>query len=681
MSEYGTMGVSANYSGDAGYPHYLEKIREHFDALTAENTPLFTTDAQGLFAAYLDSMPEENRQHYNCHNCRRFIEQYGALVVISDDGEIEPVMWGDAGYPEFFAAAVAGMRDIVKKARVTGVFLHASRALGTAVTGDWKHMAVAIPRARMHKGRLKTADQAAAEKLEGYRALSRSLTEYSGDTVRSALELLKSETLYRSDAVLGVAEWLAALHERRAAAGGSRARENITWLAVATAPDGYYFVKSSMIGTLLDDIADGFAVADVARRFAAKMAPTQYRRTQTAPDQGNIDRAEEIVAKLGIANSLKRRYAKFDEIPEFIWRRTEEKPKEPTGVFSGIEAREKTASTDGTDLPDTVMTWEKFSRTVLPDAVSIEARVDRTERFMAMVTASDETASNILQWDNGFSWYYHSGIDGEIRRRVEAAGGRYENNEIRCSLIWEGYTDLDLHCITPEGKHIYFGDRRFGTGWLDVDANGGSPTTRTPVENIRWSERAPVGEYLFYVHNFEERGNGFTPYKVELEIGGEIFVVNAVATSTGYKADAFRFEYQSGRRPVFPDARTGIARDEDRKWNLTPNSFVPVKGITTSPNLWGDREFSRAGRHMFFLLEGCLDPENGLGRGFFTEMLLPELHEIRRTLEAYAASSAIDGAEDATACGVGFTIDGAWDLLLRVTTANSKRLIKIDRWD
>ena len=49
------------------------------------------------------------------------------------------------------------------------------------------------------------------------------------------------------------------------------------------------------------------------------------------------------------------------------------------------------------------MTWEKFYKTVMPGADSIEVLVDNTNRFMGLVTAAEPTAENILQWDNTYT--------------------------------------------------------------------------------------------------------------------------------------------------------------------------------------------------------------------------------------------------------------------------------------
>jgi hypothetical protein len=51
------------------------------------------------------------------------------------------------------------------------------------------------------------------------------------------------------------------------------------------------------------------------------------------------------------------------------------------------------------------------------------------------------------------------------------------------------------------------------------------------------------------------------------------------------------------------------------------------------------------------------------------------------SLEAYTAGTAIENVDHATACGVGYSKDSEWNVLLKVATDNATRLIKIDRWD
>jgi len=689
MDKYTTVtatGVKYNNEHDE-YHAFEDGVKAVFEKTVTEGKKLFKTNAEGLFEVFLDSLPKEARQYYNCNSCRHFINRFGGLVTIDDNGKMTSVMWDVDFTPSFFKNSVSALKNKVMTSKVKGVFVGESRVLGQPMAGGESHLSVTIPRELVSRSSLLTAGQVAAEMLQDFKILTNALLEYSIGTVDKALTLLNSEALYRSDRVLGNAEWFKKIHVQRNSAKNSTEKTNIVWLAVATAPTGFTHIKNNMIGTLLDDISSGLLAEAVARRFAEKMNPSNYMRSTSAPTQNSIVEAEKIVEKLGIANSLARRYATLEEIPSFLWKNSglQKVAREiNSGVFGSITPKEKiNAPISEMALPSTTMTWDKFKRTVMPTADNLEVLVDNPNRFMALVTAADETAENILQWNNPFSWYYHGGVDGEIKRRVEDAGGRYENNEIRVSLIWEGLTDLDLHCVNPRGEHIYYstGSRkdRFG-GYLDLDMNGMDKSSQTPVENMRWSSNAPEGRYKFYVHNYSERVNQFkgTPFKVEMEINGKTFVYHGQPLRNDSKVTVFEFDYVKGQQPNITNSGSYTSDDT---WTIQANNFVKVNGITTSPNLWDGNENTQSGNHVFFLLDGVKDTSEGKGRGFFNEMLKPELRQIRKTLEAFTKDTPIEDAELSTACGIGYNNDSEWNLTVKVTANNSTRIIKIDRWD
>ena len=149
--------------------------------------------------------------------------------------------------------------------------------------------------------------------------------------------------------------------------------------------------------------------------------------------------------------------------------------------------------------------------------------------------------------------------------------------------------------------------------------------------------------------------------------------------NTGEKNLAFEFDYHNG---VVSNLKTGnqVITSNSEMWNLTMNQFVDVKGIVNSPNMW-DGNNATNGSHTFFILDGCKDTSEGLGRGFFNEILKPELREIRKTLEVFTANTPIECADEADACGVGFSKDSDWNVVIKVTSGKSSRLIKIDRFD
>lgn len=168
-----------------------------------------------------------------------------------------------------------------------------------------------------------------------------------------------------------------------------------------------------------------------------------------------------------------------------------------------------------------------------------------------------------------------SDIDAEIRSRVKAAGGQYDGVDIRASLIWNNRNDLDLHIVPPSGEEIYYGHKKSTCqGWLDVDMNVQGETTK-PVENIRWARgKAQRGRYKVYVQNFAFKFSdaGPTPYRVELEVNGDIRHFDGVISArgeTGRSSDqvVFEFDYDpAGRQEEQadkPEKRDGYAQYSD----------------------------------------------------------------------------------------------------------------------
>ena len=672
--------TKADRTGD-GYEEFSQQIQEQFAYNTSIGKHLFTTDVEGLFDAFLAALPEgEARQHYTCNCCRSFVTRYGGLVVITEKGAIVPVMW-DKIVPDFFQAAVKAMRQKISKANVTGVFFSSEPILGTPESGGFNHMNVTQPAAMVSNHLLRTAGQRKAEKREDYQILLRSLEDFSLATIETALALLKSEQLYRGERHLGVAEWFHKVYKTVNAAKNEKVKSNLLWLAVASAPTGFTHVRSTMIGTLLTDIQDGLSFDVVKARFAERMDPSQYQQSQVAPTDGGVQQAERMIQQLGLEDSLARRYMAINDIPVFVWRprSAATAKKVEGGVFANVATKKKAAApSPAMTLPVTPMTWEKFKRTILPTADKIEVKAEQSNRFAALVTAVHPESKNILQWNNRSSWYYHGGADAEMQRRVEAAGGRHQGNEIRCSLMWSSYSDLDLHVIAPEDGHIYFGHKQGRYGYLDVDMNVSNYDSLEPVENIRF-QTAPEGHYEFYVHNYNDRNRGHNPYKAELEINGQVYTFEGVMDSSNRNVQLASFQYRLG---VEPTIRGASAVANGTAWNLELGQFYPVEGIVKSPNLWDtDKPAPHAGDHTFFLVRGCQDTAEGRGRGWFTEMLNPELREIRKTLDAYTAMTPIAAAAGEPACGLGFKKGSDWDVTLRVTTGSVVAEYKIERYD
>lgn len=404
------------------YSDFLHALQKTFKATSKE--PLFLTNAADLWDIFLTHLPEDARQQYTCSTCRHFVNHFGSLVRIDESGMTHSVLWNSKAVPAFFQPAVSALQKAVQQAAVTDVFVSALTVYGKSHTGHWRHMAITPSAQNIWQSPMLYAGQYMAKKREEFKMLSRALNEFSAETVDTAVKLLRSDKLYRAEKVLGVAEWLKTLYAELNSTTNSKLKTQKQWLAVATAPESFCHVRSSMIGSLLEDIELGFEYAEIQQRFAEKMNPLQYQRPQTPPSAGNIKQAEKIIEALQAEKALERRYARLDEL-KLEWRpkalQTPKSPAKPVpaasaGLFAHLAPKDTVASKD-LKLPMQTMTWEKFERKILADALKIEFLVPKSSRLniCALTTAVNAKAPPILQWDkleqrNPFSVYvYHNG--------------------------------------------------------------------------------------------------------------------------------------------------------------------------------------------------------------------------------------------------------------------------------
>lgn len=87
-------------------------------------------------------------------------------------------------------------------------------------------------------------------------------------------------------------------------------------------------------------------------------------------------------------------------------------------------------------------------------------------------------------------------------------------------------------------------------------------------------------------------------------------------------------------------------------WNLTPGAWVPVDFISPMPYHWNGNAATNQKEGILMALRGCRDVKRTSGGGFLPEFLRSELREIRSSLDAYARSARVEGADKAAACGV-----------------------------
>jgi hypothetical protein len=399
------------------YEQFLVAVQQRFALLTMDRV-LFTVAVEGpsLWEIYLAAIPEAERQTHTCHSCKRFLEQYGHLAVLDENGAAVSPFWDDLIATPALSKAVQQLARRVEASKVNGVFLSGQEIWGTPKTGEWHHLAVRPAAHLVHRGALLTAAQRAAELQEDFRCLNVALDEFGLGVLTQARVILEADALARSEKFLGPVTWLMARHMDRKARN-PKVRTNRLWQAVATAPPGFCKPRAGMVGSLLEDVAAGLSVEEVKRRFDAKMHPLQYQRPQAAPTLGAIRQAEQAFETLGLAPALERRFATLADVQVWIWQPAAEAAAgtdDSPGVFDHLKPKDPLAGP--LVLPRSkTLTWVKFRDTVLPQAEVIDLMVPlRSALFCAFVTAVGPAAPPLLRWDqlerrNPVNWYYYHG--------------------------------------------------------------------------------------------------------------------------------------------------------------------------------------------------------------------------------------------------------------------------------
>jgi hypothetical protein len=427
------MNVVDKYLGNShGYDMLEECIDTSFNSYHGKK--VFTTDSGKLFVLFLKYLPEEFRQYYNCNCCKAFVNKYAGLVSIEDDGTLHPIMWKLYDEtPNFFRRSIEAIREQVIHSTVTGVFYTNEDILGTHESNGWGHMHAKVRHipSGIRPKQINTPYQEKSEKLENFKLLKSSLRKYSLDSIKRAVTLLDTGSLYRSDKVLPNAKWFIKMKQLKPVCNG-RLYKNLLWREVANASEGFCHVSSNMLGTLLDDITAGLHIDEVKRKFKKKMNPNigGYQRPSSAPSEGNIDQAEKIIEKLGIKDSFLRRYATIFDVP-LIWHPSDSDfisidkggPVMDGSVFSHLRNNKTRSITSIDSMESVVMNWRDFKDNVLPNAEEISCFIGSGNLPLTAMVTNEKNSPPILKWDteedrNPLSSYVYIGGSPASRWRL-----------------------------------------------------------------------------------------------------------------------------------------------------------------------------------------------------------------------------------------------------------------------
>ena len=398
-------------SGES-FTQFNRQIKEHFkdNASIHKLFKLKNSNIGAMAKAYISALRWEEKSHHTCNCCFKFLDNYGDLVYINDDGDTVSAIWDEQQYGNYgiYTNVVMALSDLAWGREVSGEFLTKEETLGARFTNGWEHFSLDVPVEARLKG-TKTAYQAMCAKKEDYRILNDAMTKYSRKHVQTVLTLCKTESVVRNQKIKDRTAWLLEAYDiRENARGLSRcSRDNLLWKMIASAPAGWPNVSSSVLGSLLDDLVKGIPLKVILKRFADKMDALKYMRPTKEASSQAIDKAEEIFAEMGYGPSLPRRFARPEEV-NCIWYPKPQCVSRDQGLFSSLR-------TDNVDKPlkdGTLVsiTLEKFIQKVVPLAQAMRAKVTSGhQNFQAFCTADNPDAKSMFQWNNQFSTFVYSG--------------------------------------------------------------------------------------------------------------------------------------------------------------------------------------------------------------------------------------------------------------------------------
>jgi len=380
-----------------------------------------------------------------------------------------------------------------------------------------------------------------------------------------------------------------------------------------------------------------------------------------------VEEAEKKIAELGLQDSLARRFATSNDLTVknviFVDRSVKTKSN---SIFNELKEDITVNPKQFSKLESVSIT--DFIEKIVPKANSLELLLENKHEgnLVSLIAPSNMDAPSLFKWDNGFSWSYNKGLADSIKEKVKAAGGKVEG-ELRCSLEWFNYDDLDIHLLEPNGNRIYYGKKKsfYTDGQLDVDMNlNPYKCSRTPVENIIFPYKGRIleGTYTLEVNNYSSRESIDVGFSVEIECQGKLFTFNYnKPVKQGEYVEVAKFIYSKSEGVKFV---TQIESKSFSKqmWNLNSNKFHKVNLLCYSPNYWDDQQ-EIGNKHYFFMLEGCKSPE---ARGFFNEFLKQELLSEKRVFEALGSKMKVEPSDDQLS-GIGFSSTQKTEFIIKVT--------------
>lgn len=652
-------------------------------AIMVQHGELYRTDVDPnfLWDMYLQAFPpgtneifRQRTEHDGSYD-RSFIKRVGNLVSIDPNTGKPMNLWEDhEGLPFPYDLVAAELASYFRTVEITGIFRTKEHNAGhkpnfEEINGrqhQWTHFYVDLPRFAISRDAASDIGKVSTN----VGVMKRGLEEIKPEAIATVLELIEQKTLYRGDEFK---DQLITFQngQKLYLKNDAYTRNKLLWLNCRM---GQLMIRNSVIGTLLTDLSEGMPTEQALRAYEVKVAPGNYKRPQAAITPAMVENAMVKIKELNLEDSLYRRHAKLSDvnINDVLWADASAK-NVMAGSIGDVLMQAAVKKAPKSDDAEEI-SIDDFMLSVLPNASSMEMFVSNklASNFVNITAPAVKGAAPLFKWDNAFAWSYAGNVTDSVKERVKAAGGNVQA-DLRVSLAWNNSDDLDLHCVEPNGNHIYYGNK---SRILDVDMNAPGTTLNhnDPVENLAFM--APRdGVYKIRVDPYSTRSDnqrkpGFT---LQVECAGQLHELNYVkAVRTA--VPALEITIKNGAIADLQICSNDLSHQgRSQKVNgVTTESFVRVSTLMYSPNHWGDQALGN--KHYFFLLEGAKTDESV--RGIYNEFLRPGLEEHRKVFEVLGAKTMVQ-PDDEQLAGLGFSSTIRAEALIKVTGPTINKTYKV----
>lgn len=623
-------------------------------------------EREELFDLYLDSIPVEHnqifrqRRYYDGNYDKHFIRNLGGVLFICNDLTIDTIWNVRLSEGNFFSDVVKKLHKHVSSSRLDNYLLKSERVAGHLANVDnyddtiiWEHFYYQLPE--------KYVSTNVSERQGRYASwvsmLARSMNDLSLEAAKTVRYLIVENNLYRGKEFLNMVDQFIELKK-----SFLEAEDPCYWVWLHAKKLGEKTrFRSTVIGTLVEDLTNGVDLERAVVSFESKVAPTNYKRTTALVTPMMIDRAKATVADLGYSESIYRELAEMKDLPvdKMLFIATTNKV---TDVFDQM-SEQATSVVKSVDNCEVITASELLQKLKGAKKVEVLRQPHSVANEFVLTRAADSTAPNMFKWGNTLAWAYASGTTDAIKERVKEAGGDV-TGDVRVSLAWHSPCDLDLSVWRSSTREVvnYLRHNRKNFGAeLDLDMNGiNKHDSENPVENIVWRSIAnmPKGIYEVYVHNYNARSPINKGFKVQVEILGVIYTFEYINTlSDGKKENCLTLEKtDSGVEIVHVNEDLTLVSK-----GSAGGEFVSVSRVMMSPNCWGDTPIGN--EHLMFIVDGfaCKKPV----RGFFNEYLKAELNEHRKVFEMLGEKTMVEPADQCVG-GYGYSLTSKQEFVVRI---------------